>query len=124
MRGKKMNERRNHQRITLKNQCLVNHDGNVGEIINLSMGGISCWCVNGDLCNAATSRKIDIFCKEKRLWARGIPLRLLTSELVSGKYLGEVPVKRCRARFDNLRAEQRAEVENIILSHRAAESEK
>lgn len=44
-------------------------------------------------------------------------MRILSSELVSGRFLGEVPVKFCRANFDNLHPEQRAEVENIILSH-------
>jgi len=118
-----MNERRQHKRIPLKEKCLIHHAGNVGEIINLSLGGISCWCINGDDCSTTTSRKIDIFCKERRLWARGIPLQMLSSELVSGRFLEGVPVKICRANFDNLHPEQLAEVENIILSHSQTESE-
>ncbi|NTV14404.1 MAG: PilZ domain-containing protein [Desulfobulbaceae bacterium] len=112
-----MNERRRSQRIPLKEKCLIHHAGNVGEIIDLSLEGISCWCLNGDQCTTTTSRKVDIFCKEMRLWARGLPMRVLSSELISGRFLGDVPVKICRANFDNLPPEQRAEVENIILSH-------
>lgn len=118
-----MKERRRYQRIPLKEKCLIHHAGNVGEIINLSMEGISCWCLNGDHCSTTTSRNIDIYCKERQLWARGLPMRVLSSELVSGKFLGEVPVKICRANFDNLRDEQRAEVENIILSHSQGDSQ-
>lgn len=112
-----MNERRRHQRLPLRERCLIHHAGNVGEIIDLSVEGISCWCINGEQCGSTISRKVDIFCKDMRLWARGLPMRVLSSELVSGRFLGEVPVKFCRANFDNLHADQRAEVENIILSH-------
>lgn len=114
-----MIERRRHQRILLKEKCLIHHTGNVGEIIDLSLGGISCWCLNGDNCLTTATRKIDIFCKEKRLWARGIPLRVLSAELVSGRFLEGVQVKICRANFDNLHPEQLAELENIILHHQA-----
>lgn len=117
-----MNERRHHQRILLKEKCLIHHTGNVGEIIDLSLGGISCWCLNGDNCSTTTSRKVDIFCKGKQLWARGLPMLVHSSELVSGRFLGGVPVKICRANFDNLHPEQLAEIENIILSHSETES--
>jgi len=117
-----MKERRRYQRVPLKERCLIHHAGNVGEIIDLSLEGMSCWCINGDQCSTTTSRKIDIFCKEMRLWARGLPMRILSSELVSGRFLGEVPVKICRANFDALRAEQLAEVENILLNHSQGEA--
>jgi hypothetical protein len=112
-----MDERREHERINLKKQCLINHSGNVGEIIDLSMGGVSCWCVHGHLCTDATSRKVDIFCKGGQLWARGLPLKVLISESVSGTFLGNVPVRKCRALFADLREGQREQLENIILSH-------
>ncbi len=117
-----MDERREHQRINLKKQCLINHSGNVGEIIDLSLGGVSCWCVHGHLCTEATTRKVDIFCKEKRQWARGIPLQVLASDTVAGKFLGGVPVRRCRARFADLREGQRNQLENIILNHLMVQS--
>jgi len=119
----KMIERRQHKRIPLKEKCLIHHAGNVGEIIDLSLGGISCWCINGDNCSTTTSRKIDIYCQERRLWARGIPMRMLSSELVSGRFLEGVPVKICRSNFTDLQPEQLAEVENIILSHGQAEAD-
>ena len=112
-----MNERRAHERIHLGKKCLINHSGNVGEIIDLSLGGVSCWCVHGHLCTESAMRKVDIFCTEKRQWARGIPLQILASESVAGKFLGGVPVRRCRARFADLQEGQRDQVENIILSH-------
>ncbi len=117
-----MDERREHNRISLRKKCLINHSGNVGEIIDLSLGGVSCWCVHGHLCTEGSSRKVDIFCKEGHLWARRLPLQVLTSESVVGKFLGGVPVRRCRARFAELRDGQRDQLENIILNHTLAQS--
>jgi len=112
-----MDERREHERTNLNQQCLINHAGNVGEIIDLSLGGVSCWCVHGHLCTEASTRKVDIFCKEKQQWARGIPLQVLESESVAGKFLGTVPIRKCRARFTGLREGQLDQLENIIFHH-------
>lgn len=117
-----MDERREHQRINLNKRCLINHAGNIGEIIDLSLGGVSCWCVQGHLCTDATSRKVDIFCKEGQLWARGLSLQVLASESVAGKFLGGVPVRKCRARFADLRDGQRDQLENIILNQSMSQS--
>lgn len=118
-----MDERRKHQRINLSKRCLINHSGNVGEIIDLSLSGVSCWCVHGHLCTDANSRKVDIFCREGKLWARRLPLQVLASESVVGKFLGGVPVRKCRARFADLQDGQRDQLENIILNHTMARSQ-
>lgn len=110
-----MNERRKHPRIKLGKKCLINHSGNVGEIIDLSLGGVSCWCVHGHLCTNSICRKVDIFCQEGRFWARGLPLQVLEAESVAGKFLGGVPVRKCRASFADLHDGQLAQLENIIL---------
>jgi hypothetical protein len=112
-----MDERRKHNRINLRKQCLINHSGNVGEIIDISLGGVSCWCVHGHLCTDGSGRKVDIFCKEGRLWARGLPLHVLEAASVSGTFLGDVPVRKCRAIFTDLRDNQIAQLENIIYGH-------
>lgn len=115
-----MDERRQHPRLNLNKRCLINHAGNVGEIIDLSLGGLSCWCVQGHLCTEASTRKVDIFCKEGQQWARGLPLQVLASESVAGKFLGGVPVRKCRARFADLRTGQRDQLEEILLTQTAA----
>lgn len=115
-----MEERRQHQRVNLNKHCLINHAGKVGEIIDLSLGGVSCWCVQGNLCTDDGSRTVDIFCKEGQLWARGLPLQVLDSESVAGKFLGGVPVRKCRARFADLGDRQRNQLENIILTQTRA----
>lgn len=115
-----MDERRQHPRINLNKRCLINHSGNVGEIIDLSLGGLSCWCVQGHLCTEAPSRKVDIFCRDGQFWARGLTLKVIAAESVAGKYLGVVPVRRCRAHFTDLREGQRDQLENILLCHSPA----
>lgn len=117
-----MDERRKDERINLDKPCLISHSGNIGEIIDLSLSGLSCWCVQGDFCADVVSRKVDIFCKGGQLWARGLNLQVLASESVAGEYLGGVPVRKCRARFTDLAKEQREQLEHIILDQTMAKS--
>ena len=113
-----MTERRQYQRFDLIDKCLVHRETTVGIIIDLSLGGLSCSCCSPDsgACSDRCSKNIDIFCIENKMWVRDLALDIIDTKKITGQFLDNFWVRKCRARFGNLRAEQTAQLENLIIT--------
>ena len=110
-----MEERRKHQRFKLGNTCIVNHSEVVGTVIDISMGGLSCNCLEQNRCLQGAPQEVDIYCRIEGLWAKRLPVRKVASENIPGKFAKEFATRICRLQFAELPKEQKAQVENIIL---------
>lgn len=112
-----MDERREHQRYRLEESCILNYNSSVGTIIDICMGGLSCKCLEQNKCGQDSSeRAINIFCKKDELFAQELPIKILGSKVLPGKYVMDVKIRICRAQFKQLKDEQKARLEEIILS--------
>ena len=113
-----MEDRRQHQRYRLEESCILNYSSSVGTIIDICMGGLSCMCLENNKCEQKSAdREVDIFCKENKLFAQGLPITVLGTSVVPGEYVIDVKIRKCRAKYENLEEDQKVQVEEIILSH-------
>jgi len=109
-----MEERRKHKRYTLDNACILNHATTVGTIIDLSVGGLSCMCLDQGDCEEGLSTKVNIYCKKNDLTAQDIPIQVLSTGKMSGKFIENIGLRKCRAQFTQLDDASRAQLEHII----------
>jgi hypothetical protein len=109
-------ERRKHQRFACENKCLILHETVVGTVIDLSLGGLSCSCCSSDSDDgsARCSKNVDLFCINTKTWVRGLTMDIIVSEENPGQFLENFWIRKCRARFDNLRDEQAGLLENLF----------
>ena len=109
-----MDERREHLRYKLNAECILHHDKSVGTIIDISMGGLSCMCLDQGECSQELSVKIDIYCKKHDLCAEGIRFKVIGTEMVQGEFMEKLGKRKCRARFHQLDNSQQEQLANII----------
>ncbi|MCF8057229.1 MAG: PilZ domain-containing protein [Desulfocapsa sp.] len=114
-----MHDRRKHQRFLLEQSCFLTSAASVGTILDLCMGGLlSCMCLEDNRCsNDSQQREVDIFCKTAKLSAQGLPIKVLDSNTVSGEFDMGLSCRKCRVQFEHLELNQKAHLEEIILSH-------
>ena len=112
-----MYERRVFKRISLKNGCIVAHDERVGNIKDISKGGLFCTCFQESPCGKTNKKSIDILCCNGCLVIKGVKVRVVSSEQISGKFLKNFEMKKCRMQFDNLHENQSAYIEGLIAEH-------
>ena len=110
-----MDDRRKHQRFKLDTACILSHDKSVGTVLDISVGGLSCMCLDQGKCSQGLSAKINIYCKKYDLCAEDIPLKVIGTEMVEGEFMENLGVRKCRARFRQLDKTQQAQVTNIIV---------
>lgn len=112
-----MQDRRKHQRFELHDSCIIHHANIVGTIIDISMGGFACMCLDQDNCIHHVPAKIDIYCRKHDLWAQDITIRVLGSKTHLGEVIPEFGTRTCRIRFGRLNENQLAAIESIIVRH-------
>ena len=110
-----MDDRRKHQRFKLDAACVLSHDKSVGTVLDISVGGLSCMCLDQGKCSQGLSAKINIYCKKHDLCAEDIPLKVIGTEMVQGEFMENLGVRKCRARFHQLDKTQQEQVTNIIV---------
>ena len=97
--------------------CVLSHDELGGTIIDISMGGLSCMCFpHGGKCSQKLSVQVNIYCKKHDLCAEGIRLKVLGTEMIQGKFIEKIGMRKCRARFYQLDKTQQLQVTNIIAN--------
>jgi hypothetical protein len=109
-----MEDRRKNPRYTLYESCIVNHSTTVGTIIDICRGGLSCSCLDHEQCSHSRPGKIDIFCKKNNYWAATLPVDVLESNTIPGKFIKEFRLRKCRMRFQELSDVQLAQIDSII----------
>ena len=112
-----MEDRRKHQRFKLHDGCILNHSEIVGTILDISLGGLSCMCLNPDKCSNQSMTKVDIYCRRHNLWAEGIGIQVLNTDTEPGQFIPKFGTRKCRAQFVLLEEQQLAQLENIILQY-------
>jgi len=110
-----MEDRRKHQRFLLHDSCLINNSEVVGTIIDISMGGLSCTCLDQNPCYQGLVRQVDIYCGKTGLWAEKLNIQVLSSDTLPGKFVIEFGVRKCRLQFVQLAEMQAGQLENLIL---------
>ena len=110
-----MDERREHPRFKLDAACILYHDKSLGTIIDLSIGGLSCMCLDQGKCNQGLSVQIDIYCKKYELCAEGIRLKVIGTEMVQGEFIEKLEMRKCRARFCQLDESQQLQLIQIVV---------
>lgn len=111
-----MEDRRKHQRFKLADSCIINHAEVVGTVVDISMGGVACICLDQEHCPHGGIEEVDIYCRKEGLWAKGLSIRVLDSERIPGKFGEEYSVRKCRLQFVLLGREQAGQLENIIIT--------
>lgn len=72
-------------------------------------------CLNPHQCGIGQPTEIDIYCRQHKLWAQGISIKVLSSETLPGHFIEEFGVRKCRVQFKHLAEEQVQQLENIIV---------
>ena len=109
-----MEERRKHKRYPLDNVCIINHSTTVGTIIDLSLGGLSCMCLDQGTCQEGLSEKIDIYCKSNDIRVEGLDMEVLDTGKLKGKFVEDIGLRKCRAKFCELDEGKVEQLANII----------
>jgi NAD-dependent DNA ligase len=110
-----MEERRKHQRFRLQDSCFVNHSDVVGTILDISMGGLSCTCLDQRFCEKDSLQQVDIYCRKRGMWVEELKIKILESETVPGMFDDEFGVRKCRTQFVELAEAQAGQLEDLIL---------
>ncbi|GAB4347277.1 MAG: hypothetical protein Kow0089_24830 [Desulfobulbaceae bacterium] len=110
-----MEERRKHKRYRmLDSACIINHATTVGNILDISDGGFSCMCLDQGDCREGLVTKINIYCNKIDLRAEDIDIEVLSTGTFPGRFLEDLGLRKCRARFGPLDEAQRAMVKQIM----------
>jgi hypothetical protein len=109
-----MEERRAAPRVKPADDCIVVHEQLVGNIKNISSSGLYCTCIQECDCVENSHRNIDILCGEGSFLVQGLRVKIVDMERISGKFLRDLEIKKCRMQFEDLRAEQAFAIETIL----------
>lgn len=110
-----MIERRRHKRYRVQERAFVHHDRNVGDIKNVSMGGLCCQC-SSDPGYSPKSGEFGIVCPTDKLSLRGIPFRHVVHEVTESPksmFLSHL----CRVEFTGLARNQQDQLEQFLNSY-------
>ena len=110
-----MEDQRKHQRFVLDGTCIIQHEKNVGTVINVSVGGLYCKCFGEDKCHTERSFDVNIYCRKHELCAEDITIHVLDSEVEAGHFAEDLGVRKCHAKFEQLEDLQRTELANFIV---------
>ena len=80
-----------HQRFKLDDTCIINHDKKVGTVIDISVGGLSCICLDQGECSKGLSSKVKIYCRKQNLCAENIKMKVLSTEKMPGHLIRDSP---------------------------------
>jgi hypothetical protein len=109
-----MEERRIIERVKPDNNCIVVHSKTVGNIKDISPGGLYCTCFQDSTCKTNIQREIDILCGHGQFLVKGLKVKVVHSETIAGRFLTNFEVKKCRLQFVEMQDEQSAGIEAIV----------
>ena len=112
--GDSMDERRTTERVKPVDDCIVVHANKIGNIQDISSGGLYCTCFQDSTCEKNAHKKIDILCGLGSLLVRGLKVKIVNSETNIGKFLTNFEVKKCRLQFVEMEEKQAFGIETII----------
>ena len=110
-----MDERREHPRFKLDASCILYNDKSVGTLVDISLGGLSCMCLDQGKCSQRLSNQVTIYCKKHDLFVEGIRLKVIGTEMLQGEFMERLGIRKCRARFHQLEESQQLQLTQIIV---------
>lgn len=116
-------ERRKHLRYKVK-ECAFSSRKNLGEIIDISMGGLSFRYVDTGLSQSSPPDIINgssVLFGNDDLCIHDLPYKIISDHAIGA---GLSPVRRCGVQFEKLTAKQIAQLEQFILANMAENLEK
>ncbi|HBI16502.1 MAG TPA: hypothetical protein DDY20_13520 [Desulfobulbaceae bacterium] len=109
-----MEERRISPRVKPVGDCIVVHSQLIGNLKDISREGLYCTCIQESGCILDSHKQIDILCGEGNFLVQGLKVRIVQMETVSGKFLRNLEIKKCRLQFEDIRDEQSSGIETIV----------
>lgn len=109
-----MEERRTTDRVKPTDDCIVVHSNKIGNIQDISSGGLFCTCFQDSTCEKYTHQEIDILCGLGSFLVKGLKVKIVDTETNMGKFLTNFEVKRCRLQFVEIKEKQAFGIETII----------
>ena len=109
-----MEERRVTERVKPADDCIVVHSKKIGNIKNISSSGLYCSCFQDSTCKSNIHKEIDILCGHGKFLVKGLKVKIVASETITGRFLSNFEVKKCRMQFVELREEQSFGIETIV----------
>jgi hypothetical protein len=109
-----MEERRESERVKPTDDCIVVHTNKIGNIQDISVGGLYCTCFQDSTCQKGKHKMIDIMCGLGKFLVKGVKVKIVYSETNAGKFLTNFEVKRCRMQFVEVEDNQALGIETII----------
>lgn len=109
-----MEERRVAERVKPADDCIVVHAKKIGNINDISSGGLYCTCFQDSTCRSNIQREIDILCGHGQFLVKGLKVKVIHSETIAGRFLVNFEVKKCRLQFVEMREEQSAGIAAIV----------
>jgi c-di-GMP-binding flagellar brake protein YcgR len=116
-------ERRKHLRYQIK-ECTFSAKMHLGEIIDISMGGLSFRYVDTGLSHSNPPDIINgssVLFGNDDLCLHDLPYKIISAHAIG---TGLSPVRRCGVQFEKLSAKQIAQLEQFILANMAENEEK
>lgn len=111
-----MDERRENQRFKLDQTCVIQHERTVGTIVDISVGGLSCVCLDQGDCSKGLSTQVNIYCKKNDICAEEINMKVLSTESMPGQFIENLGLRKCRAKFCGIDAPQKSQLASIIVN--------
>ena len=109
-----MGDRRISPRVAPTDDCIVVHETRIGNVRNISKEGLYCSCIQESSCAQDGHEEIDILCGEGRFLVKGLKVRIVNMESVTGKFLRNLEIKKCRLQFEDICEEQSYGIDTIV----------
>jgi hypothetical protein len=109
-----MEERRIAERVKPTEDCIVVHSKKVGNIKDISIGGLYCTCFQDSTCKKNIQREIDILCGNGSFLVKGLQVKVVRTETIAGRFLTNFEVKKCRLQFVEMKEDQYFGIETIV----------
>lgn len=109
-----MKEKRTCERVVPADECIVVHSKLIGTVRNISRTGLFCSCFQESECSENDHKEIDILCGQGNFLVKGLRVKIVDSETISGKFLQDFAIKKCRMQFMDLHEEQAHAIQSIL----------
>ena len=109
-----MDDRRIFDRVAPIDDCIVVHSTLIGNIKDISRGGLFCSCFQETACTNNEHKEIDILCGQGNFLVKGLKVKIINMETISGQFLKDFEIKKCRMQFKELHEEQSYGIESIL----------
>ena len=111
-----MIERRKHKRFKVEDGASVVHGGKIGQILDISFGGLLCQCIDNTCCLTEEPKAFDIFCANDdcKFKLKEVPIQMITNYINQLSPWNTAMTRRCGVMFGDLTPSQKSHLENFI----------